>query len=256
MLAALTVAVALLVAAWSRLFESSVRGRRPIRGSRRPERAPRSDGAPVSRTAAVTRRELRFWQRDPGRVATVFLAPTWALMTCALPLLFESTALLPWAGVATALMAAATSANLIGLDRTVFWTTLAIPGAEHHDVRGRQWAWLTVFGPMSVAISVTFTAFGAQEWTWPWTLALLPAVLGAGAGLIALVGVTQLVPGPDPRARSNPLDHGDTTAQGIVMLLTTPIAAAVPAAVLLAGAGLESAIVRWSGVPVGSPPEF
>ena len=46
------------------------------------------------------------------------------------------------------------------------------------------------------------------------------ALLGGGAGLVPLVSVTQLVPGPDPREhRDSPLEHGDLTGQAFLMLI-------------------------------------
>ena len=46
------------------------------------------------------------------------------------------------------------------------------------------------------------------------------ALLGGGAGLVPLVSVTQLVPGPDPREhRDSPLEHGDLTGQAFLMLM-------------------------------------
>ena len=56
-------------------------------------------------------------------------------MTCLGLAALGATALLPFAGALTALMAAVTSANLYGQDGTALWLTLLTPGSEHADVR-------------------------------------------------------------------------------------------------------------------------
>ena len=63
------------------------------------------------------------------------------------------------------------------------------------------------------------------------------ALLGGGAGLVPLVSVTQLVPGPDPREhRDSPLEHGDLTGQAFLMLILAATTAA-PAVAVVAVAG-------------------
>jgi ABC-2 type transport system permease protein len=72
------------------------------------------------------------------------------------------------------------------------------------------------------------------------------AVLGGAAGLLPLIAVTQLVPGPDPREhRDAPLEHGDLTGQAFLMLFLVAASAAPAAgAVALAGApGIAAGLV-------------
>src|SRR5699024_6783750 len=85
-------------------------------------------------------KELLGWWRDPLRLQDVALALAYALGTCALPLILDFGALLPFLGVATVLLGAATSSNLYGTDGTALWMVLAVPGSERQDVRGRQLA--------------------------------------------------------------------------------------------------------------------
>lgn len=253
-LAGLAAVVGVLLMAWSRMLGSPRTARVVIRGSRGgeprtvPHRLP-----PVGGTGAVMVKELRAWWRDPVRWDLFSVAPAWALITSVLPLAFGETALLPWAAPATALMAAAVFANSYGRDGTALWMTLLTPGAERQDVRGRQWAWLTVFAPTTILMTLVLTALSGQNWAWPWVLALVPALLGGGAGLMAWVSVTQLVPGPDPhRNRDNPLEQGESTAaQGLFVFFAGLALAAPAAAVVLAGTLLDDDFLRWSGVPVG-----
>jgi hypothetical protein len=247
-LAGLAALIVALMAIWSRVLASPRAARATIRGSADAglERT-FADGA----TRAVAIKELRSWWRDPARTDLLVVAPAFALLTALLPLIYDSTGALPWAGPIAALLAAATSANLYGLDGTALWLTLLTPGVERHEVRGRQWAWVAIFGPVTLAITVAFTLLSGQTSVWPWVLAVTASLLGGGAGLVVFVAVTQLAPGPDPRRRASALDHGDTTGQGILTVFAGLLPAAPAAAVLLAGEAIDSEALRWAGVPVG-----
>ena len=173
-------------------------------------------------------------------------------MTCLLPLVFDSTAFLPFIGALTALMGAVTATNLYGQDGTALWLTLLTPGAERADVRGRQLAWLALFAPLTVALTIAGCLAGGQPELWPWALAASAALLGGGAGLLPALAIDQLVPGPDPREHKDaPLDHGDLTGPAFVMMLLT-LATALPAlGVAGLGAALDHDALIWLGVPVG-----
>jgi hypothetical protein len=173
-------------------------------------------------------------------------------MTCLLPLTFGSTALLPWAAAGIAVMAAAGSSNAYAEDGTALWITLTIPGAERRDVRGRQWAWLLVFGPITVVAAVALTTLSGLPSMWPWVFALLPALLGGGAGLSVWASVVGLAPGPDPhRRRESPIDHGDAGGMAIAVFWLALLPVVPPAAAVLAGVLRGDAVLRWTGVPVG-----
>jgi ABC-2 type transport system permease protein len=67
------------------------------------------------------------------------------------------------------------------------------------------------------------------------------------------VGVTQLVPGPDPhRNRANPLEGGESTAAQGLLVFFAGILPAVPAAAMVrAGMVQDNDLLLWGGVPVG-----
>ncbi|MFI0421406.1 hypothetical protein [Spongiactinospora sp. 9N601] len=245
-LGGLVVLLALLVLLWSRLLGSEGLARTVVRGSAGERVTARTA------TGAVYRKELRTWRRDALRVQSLVVAPAFAILTALLPLLFGSTALLPFAGALAALMAAATCANLYGQDGTALWLTLMTPGTERADVRGRQFAWLTFVAPAAAVLTVAGTLWHGDQGMWPWALTALTATLGAGAGLVVFVGVDQLVPGPDPhRSKDSPLDHGDVTGQGFVTLFLV-LALTLPAlGTALAGQMLGVPALRWAGVAVG-----
>ncbi|WP_126638959.1 hypothetical protein [Embleya hyalina] len=238
-LAGLCVLIVVLFTLWSRSLGPRRRARSgAVRGSR-PAMRPgfRGDEA----TAAVVSREWRAWWRDPLRVQTLVAAPAFAIMSCALPLAFDSTALLPFAGALTAVMGAVTSANPYGQDGTALWLTLLVPGAARRDVRGRALAWMALFGPSSIVLMLGGGVLNDRAGVWPWAVAATLGALAGGVGLMLLVGVEQLVPGPDPRRRkSSPLDHGNVTGQAFVVLIGI-------GAVTCPGFG-----VMWVGERVGS----
>ncbi|MDI5973917.1 hypothetical protein POF50_032020 [Streptomyces sp. SL13] len=248
----LALLTALLWVAWTRSLGPARWTRATVRGSGADRAAPGgrlSSGA----TAAVYVKEMRTWARDPQRMQSFVVAPAFAVLTCLVPLAFHSTEFLPFLGALTALMGAVTAANLYGQDGTALWLTVLMPGSERADVRGRQLAWLTVFAPMTVVLTAVGVAVGGHPELRPWALASTVALLGGGAGLLPLVAVTQLAPGPDPREiRNAPLDHSDVTGQAFVMMIMA-LGTAVPAmATVLAGQLLHEPALRWAGLVAGA----
>jgi ABC-2 type transport system permease protein len=87
-------------------------------------------------------------------------------------------------------------------------------------------------------------------------LALLPALAGGGAGLVAQCSVAGLVPGLDPHQRgANPLgftdDSGARTDQAVRVLVLVALTALPASAVVLAGVRLGSPALAWAGPPTG-----
>ncbi|MBO1415045.1 hypothetical protein, partial [Streptomyces sp. FH025] len=211
---------------------------------------------PDTASGAVLGKELRLWARDPRRARALRAALWTGVFTGLLPLLGGFDTLLPWTGVVAALFAGSLCANLYGLDAGALWLTLVVPGAERVDVRARQLAWLTVVAPAALLLTAAASAVAPPGRAWPWLLAVLPAVLGAGAGLVPLMSVLGPAPSPD-RPGGNPLDaFGDESAdqsrmQGLAVLLLQLLAALPAAGVVLAGTLLHSAPLRWAGAAAG-----
>lgn len=257
--AGLAALILLLLGWWSRLLGTAGTTHPTVRGSSGSAASARSWThylLPGGRTSAVVVKELRTWWRDPARTAILVLAPAWSLMTCLLPLTLHGTTsyaavLLPWTGAGIVLMATSASTNLYGQDGTALWLTLLTPGAARDDVRGRQWAWLAVFGPGTLAVTVVLTALSRLGWAWPWVLAVIPALLGGAAGLWIWAAVAALMPGPDPRRGGDSLLDRPSGGMAYALFWLAMLPAVPAATAVLAGTLLDSDVLRWTGVPVG-----
>jgi len=249
LLVAMVALIGLLLLGWSRTLGPFRHGRATIRGSSHAPVATRPVLA--GRTAAVVRKELRTWWRDPGRTLMLAIVLGWAVGTALLPLTLGWTAVLPWAGPGMALMAATVACNLYAEDGTALWLTLQT-STEREDLRGRQWAYLLVFGPLTIAVTVGFTLCSGYTWAWPWVLALVPALLGGGVGLAVYTSVVALAPGPDPHKRpDNPLEQAETPWQSQVLFwvgLLPPVPAVVT---VVLGTVYDNAALLWAGGPAG-----
>ncbi|MCZ7438228.1 hypothetical protein O7598_17590 [Micromonospora sp. WMMC241] len=247
--AGLAVLCVLLLLVWSVELGNPRRARVTIRGSA--GRAPVSGGPLGGTTGAVVRKELRTWWRDPLRTTTAVVPIVWALGTVLLPLTFDARLLLPWAGPAVALFAITSACNLYSQDGTALWQTMTT-GTQRADVRGRQLAYLIVFAPAAIALSIGFVWWSGMTWTWPWVAAAVPALLGGGAGLIVYSSVFGMVPGPDAHKRpSNPLERADTTGQSNVLFWVGLLPPAPALALVYLGTRFDQPWLTWAGVPVG-----
>ncbi|MER7674490.1 hypothetical protein ABTY61_39345 [Kitasatospora sp. NPDC096128] len=246
----------LLFAAWTALL-----ARQLVRGTAGGGRAGARRGArlrflPDTPGGAVLGKELRLWARDPRRARFLRIALWTGVFTGLLPVLGGFPTVLPWTGVVLALYAGSLGSSLYGLDAGALWLTLVAPGAERVDVRARQLAWLLVVGPAALLLTVAATLAVPSGWAWPWLPAVLPAVLGAGAGLVPLMSLLAPAPFPD-RPGGNPLDgfsdeSGDQVRMQSLAVLLLQLFAALPATgVVLAGTLLHSEPLRWAGAAVG-----
>ncbi|MET8578214.1 hypothetical protein [Streptomyces sp. NPDC005012] len=249
-LAALAALVAALFAAWTALLGPQRLARPVVRGSsaRDAVRRRRLFGSDVG---VICLKELRTWWRDPMRTQSIVLGPAFAVITALFPLIFDFTAAFPFVGAAGALMAAATCANLYGQDGTALWLTLTVPGKEKADVRARQLAWLIVFGPLTLLLTIAGSLLHGDTALLPWALAGNLAALGGGSGLLIWASVAVLVPGPDPhRSKNSPMDHGDVTGQSFMMFFLVALAMCPALGVAWAGHATEQSALLWASVPV------
>jgi ABC-2 type transport system permease protein len=269
-LGGLSVLSLLLLGAWARLLQRSMR--RPGGQAPRAARSRRATDAaaeqpslwqrllPASPTGAVVGRELHTWRRDTGRMLLLLLALLISGLNLAVPAVaFDLPGALPWVGPAAALIVAMGAANVYGDDGTALWLTRMVPGTERADVRGRQAAWLAVVAPATVVLTVALTALSGQGWAWPWVLAILPALLGGTAGLMVLLSVTNPVREKDPHRRTGPFDTGDDPnaagaliGQQYLMLLLAALTVVPGGVLVLLGALWHRPLLQVAGVLVGA----
>ncbi|GAA2552942.1 hypothetical protein GCM10010435_24100 [Winogradskya consettensis] len=239
----------LLLAAWMRSLATPRRARALIRGSR--DVGPAARGVFAGPVGAVARKELYTWWRDPLRIQSIAVAVCWAVFTAVLPVTFGTTVALPWTAPGIALMAAVTASNSYAQDGTALWMSL-LTGSERADIRGRQRAFLLIYGPITVVVAVVTLLISGLSWAWPWVIAVLPATLGGSAGLFAVVAVALASPGPDAHKRpSDPLAQGDTTTTNNVTFWAALLPPVPPLAVLGLGLLTGSTVLLWAAVPVG-----
>lgn len=248
--AAMVALAAILLAVWGANLGEARGVRVVVRGSAG-KRSSRSFLFRTS-TGALLLKELRSWWRDPARTGTLSAPLACGLLTGILPLTFGAVELLPWAGVLTVIMAATWLANMYAFDGTALWLTLQT-GTERMDVRVRQWAYLIVFAPIALLVTVGFTLWSGLDWVWPWTLSALLATLGGGAGLIAYTSVAMSTPGADARQRTQDPGGGTEEIGAAFLVFFTALLPPLPALGIVALGTLQgNAALQWAGVLVGA----
>lgn len=243
-----------LLLAWATLLERQTiaRGGRLTPGGSRLTARFLPQAFADSPVGAVTLRELRSWWRDLTRIGYLAFALFYGLIVCLLPLTSGWAGMVPWTGILVAVMAAAVSANLYGVDGSALWLTLLTPGAARADVRGRQLAWLLTIGPATLLLTVALAMVSGQGGSWPWLMAIYPAALGATVGLIVLLGLLHLIPTRDPHRRvGNLLDDGIDPLQVVLMVALSALAALPAGVTVLLGTRLDLPFLTWLGGPVG-----
>jgi ABC-2 type transport system permease protein len=241
LLLALVVLAAVMLVAWSALL---VRRTTATRTGSKPRRRLSASNA----RGAAAAKELRSWTRDLLYGHRAVFAISYGLFFCLMPLAVGWKGMLPWAGPASVIMAGSMFANLYGADGTAFWATLMTPGSARPDVRARQRAFLEVFGPPTLLITLLLTWRAGDQDAWPLVLSVLPALLGGAAGLIVACSVYAAVPSTDAHKRSgNPLSSGENEGEtmGIVYVMLVLVS-------VTGGPALAAALAwSWWGVPIG-----
>lgn len=212
----------------------------------------------TSKIGVVVLKELKTWMHDPQRGRLLRMGLWTGLFYGLFVSLSGVTLLMPWVGIVLVMFTCMFSNNLYGFDGSALWMSITTPSAERNDVRGRQIAWIMVVAPVSIVISLLFLYFSKMGWAWAWVLALLPSLLGGGAGLILFLSVYKLVPVTDPhrRGRGTIVSGDDMNAGKLfitnLLLLILLFFTSIPTLVSLTlGTLLQQNLLRWMGVPVG-----
>lgn len=260
-LVALAVLDAVLVAVWSRLLvrrlTTAAATAGPRRSGRQDGRAVRRSLLPDSPMGAVIGKELAMWWRDAQR-------RTLLITSIVIGLLLPAFSLTQGGGVGglsvsalwIVVFAAMQVSNLYGLDGSAVWQTLLTPGAARADVRGRQWAWALIVGPVALLAAAVLPALTDSAGVYPLVFALVPVLLGAGAGTMVLASVQSPYPAPSGKGR-NPFGSGHSgggfsAISRRLVLTLVQLAATIPVVVLLVlgGIGLVPA-ATWVATPMG-----
>lgn len=218
---------------------------------------------PATPIGAVAAKEVRTWWRDARRRLALASTVILGVVLAVVPTFTGSgqqtgagVGFVPYLAVVVAGFACLQAGNLYGYDGSSLWQTLVTPGAERVDIRGRQLGWLLIVAPAALLLAVVLPGVVGQTYAYPWVLALTPAVLGGGAGMLVLLSVFAAFPVPDQRKNSNPFASGGRPgcARGALQLgmgLLLALSAVPPLVLLIVGSATDTAVLRWLGVPVG-----
>lgn len=231
--------------------------RRRTAGGRVTAARPRARGArrrvlPATPIGAVAGKDVRTWMRDPRRGVEVRVA-LWAAVFTTAGLWLVMPGVLPFAGVIVTVIGAMSCVNVYAMDGTALWHTLLTPGAERADVRGRQVAWLLIFAPAAVVLSIAGLLASQATWAIPWIAGLVPALLGGAAGLIPMLSVYGLSPETDAHKRSgNPAETGGDATGLYFLTLFATLLPAIPVVIVLGlSVTRDEPRLAWAAVPLG-----
>ena len=214
--------------------------------------APTRGRRPGGPTRAVFDREIKTWFRDPHRRLGTIHAWITPLLMIALVAPTSWSWALPFIGVMAAALGAMVAVNTYALDGTALWQILTTPGAIRADVRGRQLAWLLLFGiptsaltlalclvsesPLAaVAFGMTLAATGAACASAPWLGVLMPAI------------------GPDARERValSSRTGNPAGAQYTIFAIVLAVAVLPPVLIHLSGADVPWPVHPFLGAAIG-----
>lgn len=262
LLAATALLVVGLVAVWGVLLArrntvSSFRGTARVRAE---AGAMRRSLLPVTPVGAVAGKELRTWWRDARRRIALLSSLVVGLVLVIAPSFSGGSAAaavtLPYIGVFVVAFSCLQAGNLYGFDGSALWHTVVTPDAYGADVRGRQLAWALIVGPVALLLAIVLPGVAGQPAAYPWVLGLVPALLGAGAGMLVLQSVYVAYAMPDPRNNASPFSSGGrpgcTRMLLMLALMVLLVLGALPVvAIVVAGVVADLSVLRWLGVPVG-----
>ena len=255
---ALIVVDAVLVLLWSRLLVARMTSVPASGGPTRVGKAGRTARRgilPATPVGAVVSKELHMWWRDARRRALLLTSTLIGLLIPVFSAAGHAASMLPYAALWMVGFSTLQVSNLYGFDGTSVWHTLVTPGAARADVRGRQWAWALIVGPVALLAALVLPGVAGRASAYPWVLGLLPAMLGAGAGFILLLSAYLPYPMPAQKGGS-PFSAGGRpgfgramTRLGSVLLL---LVSALPSLVLLlVGSFTDEPLVQWLALPTG-----
>jgi ABC-2 type transport system permease protein len=181
---------------------------------------------------ASYKREMNTWFRDPVR--SLELRHAWLTpLFMAIIVGFSGWSwALPFIGVAFASFGAMVAVNSYALDGTAFWQLMVTPKAPTADLRGRQVAWLILFGLPAIVLTLVVSWVTQSPLS---TLAIGMAVLSVGIAAFLSPLLALLMPafGLDARFRVRTGQRaGDPTGAQMTVFSAVLLCSTVPIALL------------------------
>ncbi|QBF45941.1 hypothetical protein [Janibacter limosus] len=212
-------------------------------------RRPRTGGP----TRAVMTREIKTWFRDPHRRLGMIHAWITPLFMVALVAPTSWSWALPFIGIMAAVLGAMVAVNTYALDGTALWQLLTTPGAISADVRGRQLAWLLLFGIPTLALTLALCLISQSPLS-AIAFGMTVAAIGAACGSAPLLGVLMPAIGADARDRVSSTSRTGNPAGAQYTAFAAVVAAALVPALLinLIGAELLWVVNTIAGVVVSA----
>jgi len=212
-------------------------------------RPPRPGGP----TRAVVARELKTWVRDPHRRLGMIHAWMTPLLMIALVAPTSWSWALPFIGLMAAALGAMVAVSTYALDGTALWQLLTTPGAIRADVRGRQLAWLLLFGVPTLALTVVLCLISQSPLSAVATGMTL-AASGAACALAPLLGALMPAIGADARERvsSTSRTGNPAGAQYTIFAAVAAIAILPPLLLNLSGADVPWPVHAALGAIIGT----
>ncbi|KAA9155864.1 hypothetical protein F6B41_05100 [Microbacterium lushaniae] len=188
---------------------------------------------------AVADREIRTWFRDPHRRLGLAYAWITPLLMIVLVAPTSWSFALPFVGVAAAALGAMVAVNNYALDGTALWQLLTTPGAIRADVRGRQFAWMLLFGVPLLALTIVLCLVSRSP-LWAAALGMTLAATGAACAGAPLLASVMPAIGADARERVSTASYTGNAAGGQWTIFAAVAAVAVlpPVVAGVSGAGL------------------
>lgn len=211
-------------------------------------RSPRIGGP----TRAVIGREITTWFRDPHRRLGAIHAWATPLLMIALIAPTSWSWALPFVGVMAAVLGGMVAVNTYALDGTALWQLLTTPGAIRADVRGRQIAWLLMFGIPTLALTLALCVVSESPFSAA-AFGMALAATGAACASAPWLGVLMPAIGPDARERVALTSRSGNPAGAQYTIFSAVVAVAVVPALVINLSGAEGS---WSshaaiGVVIG-----
>ncbi|AEF42101.1 hypothetical protein [Hoyosella subflava] len=217
------------------------------------EKSRRTSSRAQGPLSASVGKEFALLWRDPRRKAALLVVPMFLALVFVGPSIMEGfDAYLAGALVIMTIALLSGFLNLYGFDGPAVWQVLVTPDGARHDLRGKQFAWVTLAAPILMLVLVgRYVLYDRGLDALAYDLSSYFAALGVGAAAVGLSSV--LAPYPVPSAKQgNPFStRGSFNSASLASLFLT-IAALAAVFTVFALLTASGGWIAWLAVPVGA----